>query len=194
MRSLVLASASRYRQRLLARLGLEFYVDPAAIDESPRPGEAPATLVVRLARAKALAVAARHPQAIVIASDQVGALAGRLLNKPGSTEAAIEQLQAASGREVEFLTALCVLDASSGRQLESLETSRVHFRDLDDHAIRNYVRREQPLDCAGSFKVEGLGIALFSTLQLQDPTALEGLPLIRLTEFLDDLGLPVLGR
>jgi MAF protein len=194
MRSLVLASASRYRQQLLARLGLEFHVDPADVDESPLPGETPAALVVRLARAKALAVAARHPQAIVVASDQAGALGGRLLNKPGSTEAAVEQLQAASGRAVEFLTALCVIDTSSGRRRESVETSRVHFRALGDRAIRNYVSREQPLDCAGSFKVEGLGIALFSTLELQDPTALEGLPLIRLTEFLGDLGLPVLDR
>lgn len=192
MRSLVLASSSKYRQLLLARLGLAFSVDPAGIDESPLSGEAPDSLVTRLAREKAIAVARRHSWAIVVASDQVGVLDGNLLNKPGSQDAAIAQLRTARGREVVFLTALCVLDTLSGQRLESVEVSRVRFRDLGDSAIRDYIQRERPLDCAGSFKIEGLGIALFSALELQDPTALEGLPLIRLTEFLNNLGLPVL--
>ena len=192
MRILVLASSSSARKRLLARFGLAFEVDPADLDESPRAAEEPRAMVARLAAHKAATVAQRHPDAIIVASDQVGVLDGRLLNKPGDTEAAFLQLRAASGREVQFLTALCVLDTRTGRRLAAVEPCTVRFRNLSDAVIRDYVAREQPLDCAGSFRVEGLGIALFQSLDLQDPTALEGLPLIRLSEHLAELGMPVL--
>jgi septum formation protein len=192
MREIVLASASPYRRRLLERLGLAFATDAADLDESPLPAEAPSAMVLRLSRAKAAAVAMRHPGALIIASDQCGVLAGRLLNKPGNHATACEQLRAASGNEAQFLTGLCVLDAADGRERNAVETCRVSFRSLSEAMIEDYVRREQPLDCAGSFKVEGLGIALFDRLELPDPTALEGLPLIRLVEFLGDLGAPVL--
>ncbi len=192
MQRIVLASGSPYRKRLLQRLGLDFACISPDIDETPASGEPPETLVLRLSEAKARAVALRAPDALVIASDQVGATDGRLLGKPGTVERAQQQLRGISGREVRFLTGLCVLDAPSGRALTGVETCTVHLRELSDTAIRDYVRREQPLDCAGSFKVEGLGIALFRSLELDDPTVLEGLPLIRLVEFLEHFGLHVL--
>lgn len=192
MQRIVLASGSPYRKRLLQRLGLDFVCISPDIDETPASGEPPETLVLRLSEAKARAVALRAPDALVIASDQVGAADGRLLGKPGTEERARQQLRDIAGREVRFLTGICVLDAPSQRTLTGVETCTVHLRELSDGAIRDYVRREQPLDCAGSFKVEGLGIALFRSLELDDPTALEGLPLIRLVEFLGHFGVSVL--
>jgi septum formation protein len=178
---------------LLERLGLPFEVDPADVDESPLPGEAAEALALRLSETKAKTVARRHPDAVIIASDQLGVAAGRLLGKPGTQQNAVRQLQAAAGKEVLFLTGLCVLDAANGRCLSGVERFGVRFRPLLEAQIRDYVRREDPLDCAGSFKVEGLGIALFSALEGRDPTALEGLPLILLTDFLEEVGIRVLG-
>lgn len=191
-RSLVLASSSRYRARLLERLGMTFSIEAADVDESRLPGEAPAAMVERLSETKARAVATRYPDALIIASDQVGTLGEGILCKPGTPQAACAQLQAASGRTVAFLTGLYVLDSRSGAGRSGVVRSEVNFRTLSSAEIADYVAREQPLDCAGSFKVEGLGIALFSRLSLEDPTALEGLPLIRLCEFLAELGAPVL--
>ena len=192
MKTLVLASSSPYRSALLRRLGLDFDICQPDIDESPLPGEGGEALVRRLSLKKAEVGAQIFPNALVIGSDQIGMLDGLMLNKPGSIEHACRQLRAASGREVRFLTGLSVIDTASGQSRSSVETCTVEFRELSDRAILDYVTREQPLDCAGSFKVEGLGIALFHKLAIEDPTALEGLPLIRLTEFLGLFGLPVL--
>lgn len=174
---LVLASTSPYRRELLARLGLPFTTDRPALDESPGPGEAPAALAVRLARAKAREVAARHPGACVIGSDQVADLDGRPLGKPGDRPTALAQLMAASGRSVRFHTAVCVL-AGDGSEHAHLDLTTVAFRELERDGILRYLDAEQPWDCAGSFKCEGLGIVLFESIRSEDPTALVGLPLI----------------
>ena len=192
-RRIVLASSSPYRRALLERLGLPFSCRAPEIDESPRPGEGTRALVRRLSIAKARAVGAHEPDAIVIGSDQAGELEGEILNKPGSVDRAIAQLRRASGHRASFLTGLCVLDARSGEMAAAVERCEVRFRSLTDSAIRDYVRRERPVDCAGSFKVEGLGVALFEQIGLRDPTALEGLPLIRLTTLLERMGVRVLG-
>ncbi|HRN61890.1 MAG TPA: Maf family protein [Luteimonas sp.] len=177
MTPLVLASTSRYRAQLLARFGLAFATARPEVDESARPGEPPASLALRLAAAKAQAVATAHPDAVVIGSDQVASCGGHVLGKPGTREAAIAQLQSMSGREVAFLTAVAVV--APGAAVEhALDTTTVRFRALADDAIARYVDAEQPLDCAGSFKSEGLGITLFEAIETHDPTALVGLPLI----------------
>ncbi|HET6435150.1 MAG TPA: Maf family nucleotide pyrophosphatase [Xanthomonadaceae bacterium] len=173
---LVLASTSRYRRELLERLRLPFDVARPAVDETPLPGEAPAALAMRLARAKAEAVAAGG-DAWVVGSDQVAALGDDALGKPGSVEAAQEQLRRMSGRSVAFLTAVC-LAHRDGRAWQALDTTTVRFRTLSEEEIARYVAAERPLDCAGSFKSEGLGIALFEAIETVDPTALVGLPLI----------------
>jgi MAF protein len=190
---LVLASSSPYRRELLARLGLPFRWDAPEIDERPLAGEDADATTLRLAAAKARAVAPRHPGALVIASDQLCSLEGRISGKPGTSAAAVETLRRASGKAVAFHTALVVLDTRSARLLRVLERYTVHFRDLSMEEIEDYVRREQPLDCAGAFKSEGLGIALFSRLQGEDPNALVGLPLIALCALLRQCGVPVLG-
>ncbi len=178
---LILASTSGYRRALLERLGVAFSVARPEVDETPEPGEAPQALAARLARAKAEAVlAGAHTNGRmvwVIGSDQVAELDGRPLGKPGTAERAVAQLGAMSGREVRFLTALC-LAGPDGRRFESLDITTVHFRTLTANEIARYVEREQPLDCAGSFKSEGLGIALFEAIDSRDPTALIGLSLI----------------
>lgn len=188
-RPLILGSSSPFRRELLGRLGLPFECDSPDIDESAQPGEAPDALVQRLALAKAEAVAARHPGALVIGSDQVAVLNdGTILGKPGSEDAACAQLARASGSTVTFLTSLCLLDAASGQHQLACEPFRVHFRTLDADAIRRYVAKEQPLNCAGSFKSEGYGITLFERLEGDDPNSLVGLPLIRLVQFLSGAG------
>lgn len=191
---LLLASGSSYRQHLLARLGLEFEAISPDIDESPRAGEEPAELVARLARSKAESVAATRPGAVVIGSDQVAVLDGRVLGKPGTAANAEAQLADCAGREVEFLTGVCLLD---GRSAEAeprlhLDITRVVFRPLTRDEIRQYVYRESPLDCAGGFKCEGLGIALFDRIDSQDPTGLIGLPLIWVSKALIQVGFKVL--
>lgn len=177
---LVLASGSRYRRELLGRLGLPFTVESPDIDESPAPGESPRALAERLAAAKARAVSARHASGLVIGSDQAADCGGRLLGKPGTRQAAIAQLQASSGRIVTFWTGLALANAASGRLQTTVVRCDVHFRALDDAEIARYVDRDQPLDCAGSFRAEGLGVALFERLATDDPTSLVGLPLIAL--------------
>lgn len=196
-RQIVLASSSRYRRELLGhlaleRLGVDCLIDPPEIDESPRPGEAPASLVERLALAKAEAVAARHPQALIIGSDQVASIDGQMLGKPGGRDACIAQLERLSGRQVCFLTGLCLLNAGTGKAQTGCESFWVNFRRLSRERITAYVDQEQPYDCAGGFKSEGLGIALFTRLDGRDPHSLIGLPLIRLVNMLECEGLDVL--
>ena len=191
--ALVLASASPYRAALLTRLGLPFIQDAPAVDERIAGNEAPAEAVMRLARAKAAAVLARHPGAIVIGSDQVALRGGDVLGKPGNVQRAVEQLTLSAGRDVEFLTGVCVISGTRPDHAEEhMDITRVVFRPLSPDEIRNYVERDMPLDCAGSFRAEGLGVALFDRIDSQDPTGLIGLPLIWLSQALRRLGLPVL--
>lgn len=187
MTPLILASTSRYRRELLGRLGLAFEVARPETDETPQPGEAPAKLAWRLAEAKAAAVAAQRPDAWVIGSDQVAEFDGLPIGKPGGREAAIAQLGAMSGREVRFCTGLCVL-RDGAAALSELDVTVVRFRDLSATEIERYVDAEQPFDCAGSFKSEGLGIALFEAIESRDPTALIGLPLIATARLLRRAG------
>lgn len=191
-RPLVLGSTSRYRRELLSRLGLPFEVDSPNVDETPHPGEAPAALAQRLALAKARAVAQRHPQAVVIGSDQVADLQGEPLGKPGNHERAVAQLRRMRGQVVVFQTALSVVCLETGFEASELAPVRVRFRALSDEAIEAYLRAEQPYDCAGSAKSEGLGIALLEAIDNDDPTALVGLPLIRTCQLLRQAGLPLL--
>jgi septum formation protein len=190
-RALILGSTSRYRRELLQRLGLPFEVCAPEVDETPQPGEAPAALAQRLALAKARAVAQRFPEALVIGSDQVADLAGEPLGKPGSHERAVAQLRRMRGQTVVFQTALAVVCQASGFEAQDLAAVRVLFRDLTDDEIERYLRAEQPYDCAGSAKSEGLGIALLASIHNDDPTALIGLPLIRTCELLRAGGLQV---
>jgi MAF protein len=192
MRPLVLASTSRYRKELLQRLGLPFETASPAADETPLAGETPEQLVRRLAEAKARAVAKRFPDALIIGSDQVAVAEGVILGKPGTHSVAKEQLCAVSGKRVSFLTGLCLLNAGTGRAQVEVVPFDVCFRKLTEAQIEAYLRKEQPYDCAGSFKSEGLGITLFEKLEGDDPNALVGLPLIRLIAMLDAEGVDVL--
>ncbi|MBN7837074.1 Maf family nucleotide pyrophosphatase [Stenotrophomonas maltophilia] len=186
---LVLASTSRYRRELLQRLGLPFDCARPDVDETPLNGEAPLALATRLAAAKAADVAARHPGAWVIGSDQVADLNGQPLGKPGTAEAACAQLAAMSGRTVRFHTAISL--RRDGESFAAVDLTEVRFRALDPLEIARYVAAEQPLDCAGSFKCEGLGISLFEAIDNRDPTALVGLPLIALCGLLRRAGFAV---
>lgn len=186
---LILGSGSPHRRELLDRLQLPYRVERPDIDESRHPGEPPEDYVRRLSLEKAQAVADRIGPALIIGSDQAAVLDGELLGKPGSTEAASEQLSRASGRRVSFLTGLCLLDAERGEHQLDVVPFHVHFRPLSAERIRRYLDREPALDCAGSFKSEGLGITLFERLDGEDPTALVGLPLIRLTAMLQQAGI-----
>ncbi|MEY2657475.1 MAG: hypothetical protein RLZZ395_1217 [Pseudomonadota bacterium] len=190
---LILGSTSRYRRELLERLQLPFEVHAPQVDETPRAGEPPENLARRLALAKARAVAARYPQAVVIGSDQVADLEGEPLGKPGTHERAVEQLRRMRGRTVIFQTALSVVCLARGFEMSDLAAVKVRFRALSDAEIDTYLRREEPYDCAGSAKSEGLGIALLESIDNDDPTALVGLPLIRTARMLRAAGLPVLG-
>jgi septum formation protein len=189
---LVLASTSRYRKELLERLRLPFECADPAVEERPLPGEAPAATAVRLAEAKARAAASRFPRALVIGSDQVASCDGVILDKPGSHANAVRQLTAMSGRSACFDTAVALCDARSGAMRSIAVPCRVHFRELSSAQIEDYLRREQPYDCAGSAKSEGLGIALIARIECDDPTALIGLPLIALSTLLQQAGMPVL--
>ena len=183
-KSLVLASTSPFRRELLARLGLPFETVDPAVDETLLPDETPAASALRLAEAKARAVLARFPDALIIGSDQVACLDDQIFGKPGNHQKAVSQLQAMRGRRVNFHTGLCLLDATSGRaHLRSVPTV-VSFRQLSDEEIEGYLRKEQPYNCAGSAKSEGLGIALIARIDGEDPNALIGLPLIALCELL----------
>jgi septum formation protein len=190
-RQLVLGSTSRYRAELLHRLGLAFELRSPGTEESVMDGEAPPVRAMRLAEAKAVDAGAGLLDALVIGSDQVAELDDVLLDKPGSTERAQAQLLACSGRAVNFHTALCVFDTRDRRRYTHIDLTRVHFRQLDATEIARYIEREQPLDCAGSFKCEGLGISLFERIENSDPTALIGLPLIALAQLLREAGISV---
>ena len=188
-RPLVLGSTSVYRRELLQRLRLPFTVAAPAVDETPLPGEPPAQLAQRLALAKAHAVATLHPEAVVIGSDQVADLAGQPLGKPGDHARATAQLQRMRGHTVVFHTAVTVVCHASGFAQTDLAPVRVRFRELSDAEIERYLRAEQPYDCAGSAKSEGLGISLLEAIDSDDPTALIGLPLIRTCRLLRAAGL-----
>ncbi len=186
---LVLASTSAYRKMLLERLHLPFDTDRPETDEAPLPGEAPAATAERLAAEKARAVAARWPDALIIGSDQVAYLGSEVFGKPGTEARAVAQLQRMRGQTVVFHTALALLNTRTGHlQVEGIPT-QVRFRNLSDDEIRRYVAKEQPLDCAGSAKSEGLGITLLDAMPGEDPTALIGLPLIALSRMLRAEGL-----
>ena len=189
---IVLASTSKYRRELLARLGLSFEVASPDVNEIPLPRETPQDTARRLAEAKARAVAARFPRAIVIGSDQVAVLEGTTLGKPGNHANALRQLKAMRAKEVVFHTALCLCNAASGQVQTRVVPYYVRFRDYSDTQIEHYLRREQPYDCAGSARCEGLGIALIAEMRGDDPNALIGLPLIALTEMLAAQGVSVL--
>jgi len=186
---LVLGSTSRYRAELLRRLCADFEQRSPGTDETALTGETPATRALRLAIAKAEAAASGLHDALVIGSDQVAELDGLILDKPETFERACAQLTASSGREVQFHTALCLLDTRDGQRLTYVDHTRVRFRHLSATEIARYVEREQPLDCAGSFKCEGLGISLFESIDNRDPSALIGLPLIALAQMLRERGI-----
>ncbi|MFN4326233.1 MAG: Maf family protein [Azonexus sp.] len=189
---LILASTSPYRRELLGRLGLPFEVADPQTDETPLPNETPEALSLRLAEAKARAVADQHPDALIIGSDQVATVDGRIYGKPGNHERAVAQLRELSGKTVNFFTALCLLNATTGKaDLRGIPTL-VTFRHLSDDEIENYLRREPAYNCAGSAKSEGLGIALLSRMRGDDPNALIGLPLIALCDMLRQQGMAVL--
>lgn len=192
MKSLVLGSSSPFRKALLEKLGLEFETDSPDIDETPLKNESPEDMVARLAKLKALAIAERYPNSIIISSDQCATLDGAIIGKPAEHEAAVEQLTNASGRAVTFYTSLCVMDTSSEQMEELVEPFHVYFRELSETQIENYLRKEEPYNCAGSFKSEGLGIALFERLEGKDPNTLVGLPLIELITMLRKFGIDVI--
>lgn len=191
-RPVVLGSTSRYRRELMERLRLPFSVSAPNVDETPWPDESPRDLALRLALAKAKAVAEQHPGAVVIGSDQVADLAGQALGKPGEHARAVAQLRQMRGKTVIFQTALAVVCQDSGFEAVDLAAVRVVFRDLSDEEIETYLQAEQPYDCAGSAKSEGLGIALLESIDNDDPTALIGLPLIRTARLLRQAGVKLL--
>lgn len=186
---IVLASTSRYRQELLTRLQLPFLIAAPDVDESPLQGEGPRELGLRLACAKAFAVRPAFPSALIIGCDQVAAVAGTLLNKPGDHDHAVRQLRSMRGKPVPFFTALCLLNACTGRTQQDVVTVTVHMREITDAQIERYLAAERPYDCAGSARIEGLGIALVNKLDGEDPSALIGLPLIRLCAMLREEGI-----
>lgn len=188
---LILASTSRYRRELLERLGVPFETKASSVDETPLAGESPAALALRLAIAKARAVAAENPGAVVIGSDQVCALGPQALGKPHNYEGAVRQLKAMQGKTLVFHTAVCVIDAK-GVEQTCVSDTEIEMRALSDKAIDAYVRREEPYDCAGSAKIEKLGIALMKSVKSDDPTSLIGLPLMRVTDMLLAAGIEVI--
>ncbi|WP_067657929.1 Maf family protein [Ferrimonas marina] len=191
-KQLVLGSTSPFRREILDKLGLPFLCDKPEVDETPLAGESAQQLVGRLAQAKAEAVAARHANALVIGSDQVAVIDGQILGKPHTHDKAVAQLSAASGKTVTFYTGLALVDSDNGRAQMAVEPFHVHFRKLSAAQIEGYLQAEQPYNCAGSFKSEGLGILLFDKLEGRDPNTLIGLPLIALSEMLANEGVDVL--
>ena len=192
MRPLILVSTSRYRKELLDRLSVSFDVEAPAVDEAPQTGETPCATALRLARLKALAVAARHRDAVVIGSDQTATLDGTtVIGKPGTHERAVAQLRAASGQALVFHTGLSVVRLATGFERTLVVDTRVRFRTLSDAQIERYLQREPAYDCAGSAKSEGLGISLLEAIEGGDPTALVGLPLIALTGLLGAAGIEI---
>ena len=191
-RTLILGSSSRYRKELLSRLNIPFEVAAPEVDETPHINETPRDLALRLALAKARAVASKNPEAVVIGSDQVADLEGQALGKPGNHANAVKQLQRMRGKTVIFQTALSVICLATGFEQTDLAAVKVTFRDLTDAEIESYLRAEEPYDCAGSAKSEGLGIALLAAIDNDDPTALVGLPLIRTCHMLSAAGVKLL--
>lgn len=191
-KTIVLASSSPFRRELLDKLGFAYRSKKPDVDETPFPDEAPNELVARLAESKARAVMQQFPNALIIGSDQVAVLDGEILGKPGTKSIAFEQLKKASGRCMTFLTGLSLLDSETGIAQTEVVPFDVHFRKLTDSMIDRYLEREQPFNCAGSFKSEGLGIVLFDKLDGEDPNTLIGLPLIRLTRLLEKAGVEVI--
>jgi len=181
---IVLASSSPYRRELLSRLGLRFDTVSPGVDERPMDDESPQAMVARLARLKARAVAPLRPRALIVGSDQAAVLDNRIMGKPGSHEANVRQLRLAGGRRVRFLTGVALLNAASGEMQCEVVEYGVHFRPLDEAQVEAYVRAEKPYDCAGGFRAEGLGVALFQRMEGEDPSALIGLPLIALVSML----------
>jgi MAF protein len=192
MPQLVLASTSPFRKQLLEKLHLDFSTDSPDIDESRLEGETPEQLVARLAEQKAMAVAVRHPDSLIIGSDQVAVSSGEILGKPGSHDKAVAQLKAAAGKRVTFLTGLCLYNSATGDSQVEVVPFGVVFRQLSEQQIENYLKAEQPYNCAGSFKSEAMGIALFEKLEGEDPNTLIGLPLIRLVRMLEAEGVRVI--
>jgi len=192
MPRLVLASTSPFRKAILEKLGIPFDVAAPDVDESPQPDETPSQLVERLACAKAIKVAESCPDALIIGSDQVAVIEGKILGKPGKHNKAVEQLELASAKTVNFLTGLCLYNAVTGKNQVEVVPFNVVFRELSTSQIENYLRAEQPYNCAGSFKSEGLGITLFDRLDGEDPNTLIGLPLIRLIRMLEKEGLHII--
>lgn len=190
--TLILASTSPYRRELLARLGLPFQVANPQTDETPLPAEAPEAMALRLSEAKARAVAENFPDALIIGSDQVATVDGKIYGKPGTHERAVEQLRNLSGKTVNFFTGLCLYNTRTGQAEVRGVSTLVSFRHLSDSEIENYLRREPAYNCAGSAKSEGLGIALLSKMQGEDPNALVGLPLIALCDLLRNQGMEIL--
>ncbi|MDD2760236.1 MAG: Maf family protein [Methylomonas sp.] len=188
MQNLVLASSSQYRQQLLKKLHLDFIACGSHIDERPMPNESAKALALRLSVAKAKTVAANFPDHLIIGSDQVAALGQGLLGKPNTPENAFRQLQAQSGQKVTFYTGLCLLNSATGQYLTDIDICNVYFRKLSDNQIQRYLDIDKPYDCAGSFKSESYGIVLFDKIEGDDPNALMGLPLIKLTGLLEQFG------
>jgi len=191
---ILLASSSVYRRQLLGKLGFNFIWESPDIDESPLPNEPPAALVQRLAEAKARQLANRYTDCLIIGSDQVATIDNQILGKPHTHENAFAQLASFRNREVTFMTGLCLFNPSTKHNQSSAENYKVRFRNLTDSQIENYLRREQPYDCAGSFKSEGLGICLFEQLEGEDFNTLIGLPLITLTRMLANEGMDPLDQ
>lgn len=189
---LVLASSSPFRKALLEKLHLDFECDSPDIDETPKANESIENMVKRLSESKAQALAKSHPNALIIGSDQSASLHGNVLHKPGNFETAFEQLKAASGETITFYTGLCLLNTQTQHIETICEPYVVKFRPLDNTEIENYLNRERPFNCAGSFKSEALGISLFDSMQGDDPNTLIGLPLIKLCRMLKEQGMPVI--
>ncbi|AMO57020.1 septum formation inhibitor Maf [Endozoicomonas montiporae] len=189
---LLLASGSPYRKQLLERLELSFECRAPDIDETPQRDETAEKLALRLSAAKAQALAAAYPDHLIIASDQAAQLGSTILGKPGTPARAIEQLTACNNKTVTFYTGLCLLNTTTGKQQIDCVPFTVHFRNLAREQIANYIKKEEPLDCAGSFKCEGLGITLFTRMEGDDPNSLTGLPLIRLTDMLLNEGISII--
>ena len=185
MPKLILASSSPFRRELLSRLGLDFESVSPEVDESPLPNESAAQLAQRLAQIKAQSVAGHYPNDLIIGSDQVALIGEEMIGKPGNHEKAVEQLLRASGQIMEFYTAICLLNSATGNLQLDVVPFAVKFRQLDNKIITNYLTRERPYNCTGAFKSEGLGVALLEYMRGDDPTALIGLPLIRLAQMLE---------
>lgn len=190
--SLILASTSPFRKEILSRLQIPFDTFAPNVDETALPNESPSALVIRLAELKARAAQTTYPQALVIGSDQVAVIDDSILGKPGTHEQAIKQLTAASAKQVEFLTGLCLLNTLTGKVQTDIVRFGVTFRQLTTQQIENYLNKEKPYNCSGSFKSEGLGIVLLERMMGSDPTAVIGLPLIRLVRMLEEEGVEII--